>query len=159
MRFFIGTQVGKQTVAAATVWELGARKSLRRKRSLREQLATTAREVSVTDAQGRSATRLAFEIPASTYEVVFGRTTRGLYFFHTGRILDPAAPIKVAPLTTAPDKEFLSDLNVNEIGGAVCRYWYGIAAGALDASVWAYCFHDLHWVYVATGEACEFDDV
>jgi len=153
MRFFVSLQVGKQPPGTAILWNDGALKSVKRKASLREQVTRTAREVQVTDAKGLTTTRIAVLAPARVYESVFGRITRGLYFFHTGEILDPATPIEVAPLTSAPDEAEFNVLQAGQIAGGAFFYWYGIAAEEPTSSLWVYRFYGLHWVQASTGRA------
>ena len=158
MRFFISMQVGKQTPGSAKLWDLGARKSLQRRGSLQRQVVSTARDILIQDASGAVVNRLAIEVPASVYEAVFGRTTRGLYFFHTGRILDPKARTQARPLLSSPEAEYFVGFGRNEVGGVACRYWYQVAEDDPNASLWLYCFYDLHWIHVDTGAACDEPD-
>ena len=153
MRFFVSMQVGKQPPGAASLWNDGALKSVKRKTSLREQVTETAREVRVTDWQGLTTTKVAVLVPARIYDSVFGRITRGLYFFHTGKILNPATPIEVAPLTSPPDETEISALQTGQIADGAFSYWFGIAAEEPTSSLWVYRFYGLHWVHASTGRA------
>jgi len=155
IRAFISMQIGKQTPGSAHLWDEGAHKSIRRKTALREQILSTAREAAISDQDGSLTTRLTVEVPASVYESVFSRTTRGLYFFHTGRILSPNARIEVHPLNVKPYDEFYDGLHQNQIGGQACKYWYQIANEDPDASIWLYEFYGAHWIQVSTGAACD----
>lgn len=87
VRFFISAQIGKQNPASKKLWENGAHKTILRKTKLREAFVATAGEVVVVDKDGAHTTKIAFRVPVNTYQRVFERTTRGLYFFHMGRIL------------------------------------------------------------------------
>ncbi len=153
MRFFISMQVGKEPPGAASLWNDGALKSVKRKTSLRAQVTGSAREVLVTDAQGRMTTRIGVVAPARVYESVFSRITRGLYFFHTGRILNPSVPIQVAPLTSPPDEAEFGILQSGQIADGAFTYWFGIAAEETSNSLWVYRFYGLHWVHASTGRA------
>ena len=158
MRFFISMQVGKQTPGSARLWDEGARKSVRRKTALRNQVLSTARDVQAIGEDGKAVVRLAVEVPARVYDSVFGRTTRGLYFFHTGQILAPQTRITVVPLLSKPkDESFLNEFNRNEIGGQACKYWFALDSEDAQDSLWLYEFYGLHWVQVATGAVCEAD--
>jgi hypothetical protein len=155
MRFFLSMQVGKQPPGAASLWNDGALKSVKRKTSLREQVITTAREVQVTDPQGFTTTKIAVLAPARIYDSVFGRITRGLYFFHTGRILDTSTPIQVAPLTSPPDEAEINALQTGQIADGAFSYWFGIAAEEPTSSLWVYRFYGIHWVHASTGRASD----
>ena len=153
MRFFVSMQVGKQAPGAASLWNDGALKSVKRKTSLRRQVTSTAREVQITEGQGIASTRIAVLAPARLYDAVFGRITRGLYFFHTGNILSPTTPIQVAPLTSAPDQAEFNVLQSGSIAGDAFSYWFGIAAEEPSSSLWIYRLYGLHWVHASTGSA------
>ena len=155
MRFFVSMQVGKQALGAAQLWDSAALKSVKRKHSLRRQVVDTAREVAVTDPQGQRVVRLAVEVPARLYNTVFGRTTRGLYFHHTGRLLPPQVRVQVWPLTSTPDLEVLQPLIQQEVAGGALSYWYGVAAEEPHSSLWLYRFYAQHWIQACTGGACD----
>jgi hypothetical protein len=155
MRFFVSMQVGKGAPGAADLWESGALKSVKRKASLRQQVISTAREVKVADDQGRETTRLAVEIPARLYDSVFGRVTRGLYFFHTGEILQTTVKIQVLPLVTPPAPKILSPFEEAQIADGAFSYWFGVAPEEPSASLWLYRFYNYHWVQVCTGSTCD----
>jgi hypothetical protein len=110
------------------------------------------REVAVVDSFGRPASRLAFEAPVDAYQAVFERITRGLYFHHTHRILDPSTPIKVTLLTglTADSIQEISAFSGGSIGGNACVYKFGIDEVPAN-SLWIYQFYDAHWVMSQTG--------
>lgn len=148
-------QVGKQTPETRRLWEDSARKSVRRKTTLRNQVLSTAHEVSVLGDGGTHTKQLAIEIPANTVESVFGRTTRGLYFHHTGSILDPNCRLTVDPLLPHPIDPLLDQFQRNEIGGTACIYWYEIDAHDRNASLWLYHFYSTVWIQVLTGAYCE----
>jgi hypothetical protein len=103
VRFFISAQIGKQNPASKTLWEHGAHRTILRKTKLRAAFVATAGEVAVVGEDGTHTTRVAFHVPVSTYQRVFDRTTRGLYFFHTGRILPANVPVSVTMLTGTPN--------------------------------------------------------
>lgn len=155
MRFFVSMQVGKGAPGAADLWESGALKSVKRKTSLRQQVISTTREIKVTDDHGRETTRLAVEIPARLYDSVFGRVTRGLYFFHTGAILQAKVKIQVLPLVTPPAPEILSPFQNAQIADGAFSYWFGVAPEEPSASLWLYRFYNYHWVQVCTGSTCD----
>lgn len=153
VRFYISAQIGKQAAGSAKLWEDGAHKSIKRKATLRKQVVGTTREVETVDANGNRVVRLAFEAPVEAYQVVFERTTRGLYFAHTARILPPATPIVVDMLRSKPDfsTEEIAALTRRSIGADACVYRYGIDDACNDSSLWIYEFYSAHWVMVKTG--------
>jgi hypothetical protein len=153
VRFFISAQIGKQNSASKQMWEAGARKTILRKTKLREAFVATAGEVTVVESDGTHTTKIAFRVPVSTYQRVFERTTRGLYFFHTGRILPAAVPVSVTMLAGTPsmDTDEIRVLNVETIGDGACVYRYGVVPEDVDCSLWIYEFHHAHWAMVTTG--------
>ena len=102
---------------------------------------------------GTHTTRIAFRVPVSTYQSVFERTTRGLYFFNMGRILPATAPISVTMLAGTPGMETdeIRILNMETIGDGALVYRYGTASEDVDCSLWIYEFHHAHWTMVTTG--------
>jgi hypothetical protein len=150
-------QVGKRTQGSAALWDQGAHKSIKRKRSLRQSVIDTARDVQTIDENGEPINRLAVNVPLRTYQTVFERTTRGLFFYHTGRILPQEVPVVVEPLDGVPElnAQEYSLLERHEIGGEACEYRYGIAGNKSNSSIWLYGFYRTHWVMVMTGEANE----
>jgi hypothetical protein len=157
MRAFISMQVGRQTPESALLWDSFARKSVRRKTSLRNQVLSTARDISMVGKDGLTATRLAIEVPATTIQTVFERTTRGLYFNHTGLVLDTQCKVVATPLVGQPADSLPSEFEYREIGGNACKYWFGVDADDLSSTLWLYCFYDLVWFQVLTGSMCEAD--
>jgi hypothetical protein len=155
MRFFLSMQIGKQTSAAAALWEKGALKSVRRKASLRNQVTQTARKVELRSADGTIMNRIVVEVPARLYDSVFGRITRGLYFAHTGRILPAAVPIQVSPFASPPAAEILSMFKMHQIAGDAFSYGFLNVDNDATSSLWLYCFHKNHWVQASTGSACD----
>ena len=151
MRFFISMQVGKQAPGAASLWKDGALKSVKRKTSLRQQVTSTARKILVADCSGSVSPRIAVEVPARLYDSVFGRSTRGLYFLHTTRILGPDVAIQVAPLTSPPSDALLAPFQYSEVGAGAFSYWFGIEAEDQSSSLWLYRFYGSHWVQTTTG--------
>lgn len=154
LRFYISMQVGKQTPGSAALWDQGAHKSLKRKTRLRTSVIATAREIRLTDARGECVSRLAVEVPAQTYQTVFERTTRGLYFHHTGKILPPSVSVEVAPLEGVPDvsSEELRLLQQHAIAGEACVYRFGIAEEQPESSLWLYGFYGTFWIMATTGD-------
>jgi hypothetical protein len=157
MRFYMSMQVGKQTPESSRLWEQGAHKSVKRKTALRNHVLGTAREMQVLGEDGRPVVRLAVEVPGSLYDAVFSRTVRGLYFFHTARILNRACQTEVSPLVSRPEDPLIEELHYNEIGGHACKYWYGVDSEDLDASLWLFQFYGAHWIQVTTGALCGDD--
>lgn len=153
IRFFISAQVGKQTLATKKLWEDGAHKTILRKRKLREAFIAGAGEMTVLGDDGLPSRRIAFRVPISTYQRVFERTTRGLYFFHTGRILPATVPVEVTMLAGTPDMESadIRMLNVETIGDEACIYRWGVVAEDADCSLWIYRLHQSHWAMATTG--------
>lgn len=153
MRFYISAQIGKQNPASSALWDDGAYKTIKRKVKLRKSFLANAREVEVLEEDRSSGTRLAFHIPISTYQRVFERTTRGLYFFHTGRILPASVSVSATMLAGTPNMETdeIRLLNVETIGGGACVYRYGVVPEDVDCSLWIYEFHHAHWAMVTTG--------
>lgn len=156
VRFFISAQIGKQNFATKQLWENGAHKSILRKKTLREAFVANAREV-VVGTNDSDTPRIAFHVPVVTYQRVFERTTRGLYFFHTGRVLPSSIPMKATMLTGIPNMETVEIrmLNLENIGNGALIYRYGILPDAPDCSLWIYEFHHAHWAMVTTGAADE----
>ncbi|WPC67344.1 hypothetical protein SBP18_02255 [Rhodoferax ferrireducens] len=153
MRFFLSAQIGKQNPASKKLWEEGAHKTILRKSKLRQAFVASAGEMVVVGNDGTHTTRIAFRVPVSTYQRVFERTARGLYFFHTGRILPAAVPVAVTMLAGMPniDTEEIQMLNVETIGEGACVYRYGVVVEDIDCSLWIFEFHHAHWAMVSTG--------
>lgn len=153
VRFYISAQIGKQNPASRALWDGGAYKTIKRKMKLRASFLSNAREVEVLEEDGRTTSRLAFHVPISTYQRVFERTTRGLYFFHTGRILPATVPVEATMLAGTPnlDTEDIRRLSVETVGNGACVYRYGVVPDATDCSLWIYEFHQAHWAMVRTG--------
>jgi len=153
VRFYISAQIGKQNPASAALWDGGAYRTINRKLKLRKSFLANALEVQVREEDGITTNRLSFHVPISTYQRVFERTTRGLYFFHTGRILPAAVPVSATMLAGTPnlDTDEIRMLNVEVIGDGACVYRYGVTAEDVDCSLWIYEFHKAHWALVTTG--------
>jgi hypothetical protein len=124
-----------------------------RKTKLREAFVATAGEVVVARKDGAHTTKIAFRVPVNTYQRVFERTTRGLYFFHMGRILPASVPVSVIMLAGTPNMETeeIRMLNMETIGDGAFVYRYGAAPEDVDCSLWIYEFHHAHWAMVTTG--------
>ena len=152
VRFFISAQIGKQNPASKQLWEAGAHKTILRKAKLRAAFVATAGEVTVVES-GTHTTKIAFRVPVSTYQRVFERATRGLYFFHTSRILPATVPVSVTMLVGTPDMDTndIRVLNMETIGDGACVYRYGVVPEDVDCSLWIYEFHHAHWAMVMTG--------
>ena len=155
VRFFISAQIGKQNPASKLLWEKGAHKSILRKKTLREAFVANAREVAVVNADGARTTRIAFHVPVATYQRVLERTTRGLYFYHSGRVLPQSVRIDATMLTGFPNMETeeIRMLNLENIGDGAFIYRYGIVPEEPHGSLWIYEFHHAHWAMVTTGAA------
>ena len=153
VRFFISAQIGKQNPASKKLWEDGAHKTILRKTKLREPFVATAREMAVVGEDGEHTTEIAFHFPKTTYQRVFERMTRGLYFFHIGRILPPTVPVSVTMLPGTPNMEAeeIRMLDTENIGDGACVYRYGAATEDANCSLWIYEFHHAHWARVTTG--------
>lgn len=153
VRFFISAQIGKANPASKQLWEAGAHKTILRKTKLREAFVATAGEVTVVEDDGKHTTKIAFRVPVNTYQRVFERTTRGLYYYHMSRILPATVPVSVTLLAGTPnmDKDEIRVLNVEVIGDGACVYRYGVAPENVDCSLWIYEFHHAHWAMVTTG--------
>ena len=153
VRFFMSAQIGKQNSASKQLWEAGAHKTILRKVKLREAFVATAGEVTVVESDGTHTTKIAFRVPVNTYQRVFERATRGLYFFHTERILPATIPVSVTMLAGTPnmDTDEIHVLNVETIGDGACVYRYGVVPEDVDSSLWIYEFHHAHWAMVTTG--------
>jgi hypothetical protein len=128
-----------------------------RKSPLQRQVLENTKEVLNVDTRGNVVPRIAMSVPARTYQTVFEKTTRGLYFFHTGRILQPTTPVDVWPQATPPDlnRADFSLFQANSIAGNVFVYLYGIVHDDPESSLWLFGFHQTNWVTVATGNAIE----
>ncbi len=153
VRFYISAQIGKKNPASKKLWDDGAHKTILKKSRLRREFVETAGEMTIVSEDGSSTKRLAFRVPVATYQRVFERTVRGLYFFHTGRILPAIVSIEVTPLANMPDMgtEDLQILNVETIGEEACIYRYGVVTEDSDRSLWIFEFHHAHWTMVTTG--------
>lgn len=154
VRFFISAQIGKQNPASKKLWEEGAHKAILKKTKLREAFTSTAGEMTVVGDDGRKTTRIAFHVPISTF-CVFERTARGLYFFHTGRILPASVPVAVPMLVGTPDMDTkdIQMLHAESIGDGACISRYGVVDEDRDCSMWVFEFHHAHWALVSTGTA------
>lgn len=152
VRFYISVQIGKKNLASAALWDEGAYRTIKRKTKLRSSFLANAREVQVVE-DGQTGTGLAFHVPVATYQRVFERTTRGLYFFHTGRVLPPSVPVEAIMLAGIPDLDTddIRQLSIEVVGGGACVYRFGIVPDQHDCSVWVYEFHQAHWALVHTG--------
>lgn len=153
VRFYISAQIGKQNPASAALWDGGAYRTINRKLKLRQSFLANAREVQVREEDGSTTNRLSFHVPISTYQRVFERTTRGLYFFHTGLILPAGIPVSATMLAGTPnlDTDGIRMLNVEAVGKGACVYRYGVTAEDVNSSLWIYEFHNAHWAFVTTG--------
>ena len=109
--------------------------------------------MTVIEKDSTHATKIAFRVPVSTYQRVFERTTRGLYFFHTGRLLSADVPVSVTMLAGTPnmDTAEIRLLNMEVIGDGACVYRYGVVPEDVNCSLWVYEFHHAHWALVTTG--------
>lgn len=155
LRFFISVQIGKRTSGSAKLWDDGAHKSIKRKTKLREAVIASTRAIETLDNEGNSVVRLAFEAPVRIYETVFERTSRGLFFFHTGRILSPKTLVVVDMLEGTPelDTPEVQSLTKRSIAGEACVYRFCVYEA--DSSLWLYEFYGAHWVMVRTGDVIE----
>lgn len=153
IRFFISAQVGKQTPATKKLWDDGAHKTILKKTRLREAFVAGAGEMTVVGDNGVPVKRIAFRVPISTYQRVFERTTRGLYFFHTGRILPATVPVEVTMLAGTPsmENEDIKMLKIETIGQEACVYRWGVVEEDADCSLWIYRIHQDHWAMASTG--------
>lgn len=97
--------------------------------------------------------RISYQVPIAPYDRVLERTTRGLYFFHSARVLPASTPVKVQMLTGTPnmDTEEIHQLNFENIGDGAFIYRYGIPPDDPNNSLWIYEFHHAHWAIVTTG--------
>jgi hypothetical protein len=153
VRFYISAQIGKENPASAALWDDGAYRTIKRKLKLRQSFLANAQEVQVREEGGTTTRRLSFHVPISTYQRVFERTTRGLYFFHTGRILPANVPVSATMLAGTPDLETdeIRLLKVETVGDGACVYRWGITHEDDNTSLWIYEFHKAHWALVTTG--------
>ena len=153
LRNCISAQIGKQTTGAKYLWEMGAHKSLLRSTKIRSALQSTLQEVEVVNEDGSTATRLAFLVPVSLYQRVFERVTRGLHFFHTGRILPSDIPVQINLLTNAPDlssPEF-QVFEKHSIAEGAFEYNFVLDPEKNTHGVWLFTIHGSHWVQSSTG--------
>jgi hypothetical protein len=152
LRLYISLQIGKQQPETELLWDKGAYKSLERKTKLCKELTASICENESVDYNGNSVIGIGFYADSSIYQAVFERTTRGLYFHHTGRILPQTTQISVKPLLTQPklDTADLNLLKKNSIGGEACVYTFGIENE--NNSLWLYEFYGAHWILVMTGD-------
>jgi hypothetical protein len=153
MRFYISAQIGKQNPASKVLWDDGAHKTIKRKIKLRSSFLANVRDVEVLEQDGSIKNRLAFLVPISTYQRVLERITRGLYFFHTGRILPVNVAVFATMLADTPDMETedIRRLKIESVGAGACIYRYEIVPDDADRSLWIYGFHEAHWAMVTTG--------
>jgi hypothetical protein len=153
LRNYISAQIGKQTDGAKNLWEKGAHKSLRRSNKLRSELLRTLQEVEVTNEDGTSTTRLGFIVPVSLYQRVFERVTRGLYFWHTCKILPPDTPVKINLLNNAPKLSRIEQqlLAKHSISDGAFEYSFILDHENSCNGVWLFAVHGSHWVQSSTG--------
>ncbi len=98
--------------------------------------------------------RLAFLIPASLYQRVFERVTRGLYFWHTGTILTAAIPVKIDRFEIPPDLS-QTDMQIFENHMVIpntFEYWFSLTTENNNHGIWLFCIHKNEWVQATTGE-------
>jgi hypothetical protein len=154
VRFYISALIGRQNFASDALWRDGAHKTILRKKRLRDSFLESAREVQGRDESGLRSPRIQFLVPERPYHRVFARTTRGLYFVHSARILPAEIPVSVNMLESAPDMHAADFriFNFRSIGNGACNYWYAIAPEDVDSSTWVYQFHGAHWCVVTTGQ-------
>lgn len=154
LRDYISAQIGKQTTGAKYLWEMGAHKSLLRSTKLRSALLSTTHEVEVANEDGSTTTRLAFVVPVSLYQRVFERVTRGLHFFHTGRLLPTDIRVQVNLLTNAPDPSSpeLQIFETHSVAEDAFVYRFALDPEELNNGIWLFTIHGSHWVQSSTGE-------
>lgn len=153
LRNFISAQIGKQTTGAKHLWEMGAHKSLLRSTKIRSALLNTLQEVVVVDKDSSTSTRIGFFIPASLYQRVFERITRGLHFLHTEKILPIDIPVQINLLTHAPDlasPEFRI-FEKHSIAEDAFEYRFAFDPEEPNNGVWLFTIHKSHWVQSSTG--------
>ena len=157
VRFFISAQIGKENPVSKQLWEKGAYRSILRKKTLREAFVANAHEVVVAETDGSPTTRIAFHVPVATYQRVLDRTTRGLYFLHSRRVLPQSVCVTTTMLDGIPNMETeeIQMLNIENIGDGAFIYRYGILPEDPDSSLWIYEFYHAHWAIVTTGAAGE----
>ena len=153
LRNYISAQIGKQTTGAKHLWEMGAHKSLLRSNKIRSVFLSTLREVEIADEGGSTTTRLAFLVPVSLYQRVFERVTRGLNFFHTGKILPADTPVQINLLSSAPDLS-LPEFQIftkHSVAEDAFEYRYVLDPEEPSNGVWLFTLHGSHWVQSSTG--------
>ena len=153
MRNYISAQIGKQTPGARHLWERGAHKSLLRSTKIRSALLSTLQEVGVLNEDGSITTRLAFLVPVSLYQRVFERVTRGLYFFHTEKLLPIDTPVQINLFTSAPDLSSpeLRIFEKHSIAEDAFEYRFVLDPEEPSNSVWLFTVQRSHWVQSSTG--------
>jgi hypothetical protein len=132
---------------------MGAHKSLLRSTKIRSALLNTLQEVAVVNEDGSTTTRLRFFVPVSLYQRVFERVTRGLYFFHTEKILPIDIPVQINLLTHAPDlssPEFRV-FEKHSIAEDTFEYRFILDPEEPSNGVWLFTIHGSHWVQSSTG--------
>jgi hypothetical protein len=157
LRNYISLQIGTQTAGSRQLWEKGAHKSLLRSPKIRSQLLSTLHQTGVINKNGLATTRLAFTVPVDLYQRVFERTTRGLYFLHTGKILLADTPVQIKLLTVTPELPTpdLKNLEKHSIAGGVFEYRFGLDGETASNSVWVFTIYGSHWVESLTGQLVE----
>ncbi len=153
LRNYISLQIGKQTEGAKKLWKNGAHKSLKRSTKLRSEFLGTMNEIEVVNEEGKNETRLSFWVPSNLYQRVFERVTRGLHFYHSGKILPPETPVKINLLNNSPDLSLpeIKALEYQSISNGTFEYRFGFDPENLCNSLWLFTVHRSHWVQSSTG--------
>ncbi|MFT3800970.1 MAG: hypothetical protein QM766_07075 [Burkholderiaceae bacterium] len=137
------------------LWEDGALKTIRRKTKLRTAFFESINKVPPEARMVGPEVGTPFLIPVALYQSVFERTVRGLFFFHTARMLAPSTPAEVTMLSGKPldllEGEGGAALRVENVGDGALQYYYLIPDPARDLSVWVFGLHGAHWTLVECG--------
>jgi len=154
LRNYISAQIGKQTEGSKKLWEKGAHKSLKRNTQLCSALLSSLNDIEVINKEGKTTSRLAFLVPVSLYQRVFERVTRGLFFFHTGKIFPVNIPVTINLLTNSPDFSApeLQLLEYYSISDKAFEYRFGLDPEDYCNSMWIFSVHNAHWIQASTGE-------
>lgn len=153
LRNYISAQIGKQTEGTKRLWEEGAHKSLKRSTQLRAALLSSLKEIEVIN-NNETTYRLVFLVPVSLYQRVFERVTRGLLFFHTGKILPSETSVVINLLNNRPNflSSELQSLEYHSISDKAFEYRFGLDPENYCNSIWFFSVHNTHWIQASTGE-------
>lgn len=152
-RTYLSLLIGKQTDLMERLW-LQSKKSLDRRTQTRTSFLESIKSLGATH-QTNLGERIAFEIPARVYTIVFERVVRGLYYHHFGEILGKTVAISVAPLKGIDDNSFklIENWPTYSIGGNAFVYKISRASDSPKSTAWVLQLYESHWILCETGDS------